>query len=466
MRDKTAVLDTVEKIRRGTEEFFNSTIFIWFVAAITLVFWWTKQEFAGLVVIITLIALVLFVCRDASPVMTCFIFVFFVFSDMFISFDGRELWLLFILLPIAGFIYNIIRYRAQNFAIKGFSLAFLLALVPWLMQGVTRGGRNPKEVAICLAIGVAFVAVYFGISVCARRTDGRCEYIAKVLLALGVLISVQILIFYLGNKDYKFSNDYIMLGWGTRNPVAAILALTMPSSFYFATKKGKLNFLFIALGCAEFLLVLLLKSRGVTLVSTVGILAMFIYTPIKAANRKGAIILEAVFVAAAIGMTIFAFDKVERLFSRFITSGLDGLGRLDLFKEGLRVFKRFPIFGAGFDFKTDVYYYHVPDSLGPVYYHDTFIQILACFGIFGLLAYAYLYFWRYRIALTKMTAVKFALLVGMLVLEGYSLVDTVYFQPMAYCIMMFISLCMEKDLAKEEAVPICIRFIKYARGAA
>lgn len=438
-------------------DFFNSNGFIWLVALFTLAFWSYGREFYGIIFLAALITVILFTCEDATPAIAVFIFVFFVFSDTGIELAGREKWILCLIAPVVGFIYNIIRFKNRYYLFKGFSLAHLFTLVPWFLQGAVRIGRETESMLVLGVLAVAYVAVYFGISACARRKNGMTKYILNVLLALGVLISVQVIIFYLRRGDYKFEYDYVLLGWGSRNPVAAILALCLPAAFYFATQKGKFNFLFLVLGYVEFALILVLRSRGVTIVACLEICVLMFYSISKAENKKAVLLINVLFVVFSIGCLAFAFDKVMSLFRRFLTSGLDGLGREELYREGLRVFKEYPIFGAGFDYKTEIYYQCVPHSKGPVYYHSTLLQIMACFGVVGLVFYGYLYYWRYRVAVMDFNKMKFALLIGMVALEFYSFIDTVYFQPMAYFLMIMISFCMERETKGTSAVPQALK---------
>lgn len=438
--------------------FLRSDLFIWLVAALTLLFWALEAQLAGIIVIAAVSCAALIFCRDASPAMASFTFIFFVFSDPDLSFDGKELWLLVLILPAVGFIVNLVRFGVK-FEFKGYSFAMLICLLPWLLQGVTRSGRDAVEALLCAGIGIAFCAVYFLFNITCRIKRGEgAEYAAKILLALGVLISIQVLIAYIRRGDIRFEYDYIDLGWGSRNPVAVLLALCMPVSFYFATKENKCSFLFLFLGFAEFLLVLILRSRGVAVFAILALPVSCILAIVKAKHKvlNGAIIAAVVVVGVV--TAICKTELIKNLFDRFASSGLNGLGRSELFAAGWDTFSKFPLFGSGFDYKVDLFYEIVQTSFGgPVYYHSTVVQIFACFGVLGAVTYFYLYYWRYRVICTNLSAVKFALLIGMLVFECYCFIDTVYFQPMGYFVMMVITLLAEKDLEVNQALPNLFR---------
>ncbi|MGN1042954.1 MAG: O-antigen ligase family protein [Christensenellales bacterium] len=441
--------------RSGIADFFNSYGFIWIVALITLVFWIIKQDFAGIAVLFVLMTAVLVFCEDATPALTLFVFMFFIFSNTSISFEGRELWCLLLLLPFAGFAYNIAKFKVKNFRMRGFSFAVLVALVPWLLQGIGVKNREVLRALLTIAIAIAFAAVYFLIYLTSRRNKRNLvDYVAQVFLAVSVLIVTQILIYHFRIGDYTFEDFYTRLGWGTRNPVAAILALTMPVTFYYSTKKYRFSFLFIILGYAEYIMILLLQSRGVTLFATVAMPVLVVYSMLCSERKLSNVVANGIFIIVLIVVAIFQKDVIVNLLGRLLTSKLDENGRKPLWAEGIDMFVKHPIFGVGFDYRSELYYKTVGDGEGPTYYHSTFIQIYGAMGIIGGLAYAYLYYWRYRIAFTDLSNAKFALLVGLVIFECYCFIDTVIFQPVGYFLPLMVSMCMEKDLNEEQTTPL------------
>ena len=239
MRSESAVAKIFSGENR-LADFLNSVYFIWLNALLALIFWVTGEILGGIVTFCALSFLVLLFCRDATCVVTCFVFLFFVFSDGTITFEGREWWITVLCLPFAGFVFNVFRYGVEGFNLKGFSFAMLPVLLVWFLQGITREDRELVPALLCAGMALVFTVVYFLISITSRRNGRDClEYFIHVLFAVGILILIQIAIFYIRIKDFTFTYDYVSLGWGTRNPVSVILALTMPAAFYFATGKRK-----------------------------------------------------------------------------------------------------------------------------------------------------------------------------------------------------------------------------------
>lgn len=441
--------------RSGVAKFLNSYGFIWILALITFVFWFTKQDVAGLIVIFTIMAAVLVLCEDATPVIACFTFMFFIFSKDNMSLAGKEPWFAMLILPLGGFIYNICKYKVKKFTMGGFSFAILLALIPWLFQGIGVKGRNPMQAFLAIGVAIAFVIAYFLIYMTSRRRGKNLtEYVAQIFLALGVMIAIEIIVYHLRIKDYLFEDYYTRLGWGTRNPVAAVFAMVMPVTFFYSTKKNKFSFLFIVLGIVEYIIILLLQSRGVTLFATVAMPVLIVYSMLCSERKLANIVTCGVFFIVLMIVLLFKKEIIFSLLERLIKSKFDENGRKPLWEAGVRLFVEHPIFGVGFDYREPVYFQVARYTDGPTYLHSTFIQIYAALGIVGGIAYAYLYYWRYRIVFTDLNNCKFAILVGFIVFECYCFIDTVYFQPVGYFLMMIASMCMEKDLDKEQVTPL------------
>lgn len=435
--------------KSGIAKFFNSYDFIWIIALLTFVFWFFNLDVEGLAVIFVIMTAILVFCEDATPVMTCFVFMFFIFSQDKMTLEGKELWAALLVLPLAGFVYNIIKFKTKGLTFGGFSISVFVVLIPWLLQGIGRQDRDTLRAVLCVAIAVAFVVVYVCIYITSRRDKKNyVEYIAHVFLAVGVLIVLDVLVFHLRIADYKFEVYNTRLGWGTRNPIAAILSMVMPVAFFYSTKKGKFNFLFILLGFAEYIVVLLLQSRGAALFATAAMPVLLVYCMICAQKRRANIITCAALLVGIVFVAVFQKEVTLKLFDRVLNQSLDDNGRQGLWAEGVKMFFEYPLFGAGFDYQNFGVY--TIDTVGPLYYHSTFMQIYASLGVLGGVAYAYFYYWRYRVGFTDLDAGKCALLIGFVVFEGYCFVDTVYFQPVGYFLMLMVSMCMEKDLDSKQ----------------
>jgi len=171
---------------------------------------------------------------------------------------------------------------------------------------------------------------------------------------------------------------------------------------------------------------------------------MAVYVLIKTKNRTQLLVAGAVLLVAVGAVAGIFFDEIKTLLSVFIKQGLSAPGRLIHYKTGWDLFVNYPIFGAGWDYGIGDR--HV--AFSPYLFHSTAVQIIACSGIVGVIFYSYFYFARYSTFLKRRTAETLALLSGMLIFEGYGMVDPVFFIPPIYFIML-----MTVSFAAEQAMP-------------
>lgn len=445
------------------EKFLSSFIFMYLCGFAAFIFWFINLNLIGVCIMGALTTAVFLFCRDTSAAMLIFCIFFFVITDKEISFSGFSIWHLIVLLPLIGAVINLIRFKS-DFEMRGFSLSVTLCLLPWLFMGMGVKNREASRVALCITVAVLFVVFYLFFA-STLRVEGKklSEKLAHMMLIAGTILFFQILTFYarLGSiqqiSKMLGQNDIpLHLGWGGRNNVSTLLSLLMPVTFYFSTKKNKYSFMFIFYGILQYIAVLLTKSRGAVVFSSLFMPVLIIYSIISSKNKKYAIISYALIASLVISIYFTNKGLIDKLFSRFAQNGLDDNGREQLFTEGISLFIKNPLFGAGFDYKSDVYYQLISYSNGPAYYHSTFIQIFASFGIFGGIFYFNLYYWRYRLVFTDLDSLKFAIFIGMIIFELYNMVDTNFFQPQGYLIMLFISLVMEKNLSKEQTMPLLL----------
>lgn len=132
--------------------------------------------------------------------------------------------------------------------------------------------------------------------------------------------------------------------------------------------------------------------------------------------------------------------------------GLSANGRLPLYEEAVAVFKKYPVFGAGWDYRLGEM---AGDGYTPYWYHNTVLQIIANMGIFGLLFYIPFFFWRYFCCLfTKnYRTPRLAIAAGLILFELYGMVDVNFFGPTFFISMVIMSFAIEKSLERHQCNP-------------
>ena len=453
-----------KKINSIAENILGSRAFVWICAFVVYFAWFFNQPVIGLTILIILCFFSFVFCKDTTWTMFIFIAISVIFSDRTFTLEQYKYYIFLIIIPIAGAIINLVRFKGR-IELKGMTIAMAFCALAWILQGIGRENRSIQGFLLCAGIGVILFLCYAFFSVTTRgKKEGLVEDLAYMLVVFSLILIFQMvkkIVELEPLKDFYYflteASDDINYGWGGRNNISTILCLTLPASFYFGTKKSKFSFIFIIYGFIQFAAILLTKSRGAMLFSCMFMPVLYLYTLAKSKHKIATLAVFLVFASVFVIAEWKSSGFIESIFIRFKNEGFDPSGREHLFNAGWEVFFRYPLFGVGFDYRNPIYYQIVDWSSGPTYYHSTFIQIFASLGLLGAVSYFYLYYWRYRIIFTDVTTLKFLLFIGMIMFEGYNMIDTNYFQPLGYIILMFISLSMEKGLEYKQAIPLVVK---------
>ncbi|MBQ7653228.1 MAG: O-antigen ligase family protein [Clostridia bacterium] len=441
-------------------DFSVSENFIWLATLIVFVGWATKAWAAMLCVLALLCALPLYFGDSNKTLLTFF------FQFTFIISSGRHAlndywWLLFLLLPLlVGVVFQTIRYRKKMAwkilslkNIKGQNFFLLLFSVPFAIGGITRQHEKPVVVILAFAIILLIGAVYSFFMASNYGREDKKElptYVLKNLIAVGVLISAQMLFFYAscGSMDAIIEAIRLKtheLGWGGPNNVGAMYTFTIPAAFYYCVKKGRWTPLFAILSMAEFAILLSTGSRGSIFVVLLALPAILLYTMAVTPNKKAFGITICVVIFIGLAVALWQSDKIFKALGDRFAMGLSSNGRLEFeYPAGWAAFKSHPIFGCGWDYMMGT---KINDGYTPLWFHCSPLQVAAMMGVFGFIIYALWTFQRYR-AFYLLRADKRVvyLAASMLLFEGYGLVDVAFFAPTFFIMMIIIVFSCEVNL--------------------
>jgi O-antigen ligase len=252
----------------------------------------------------------------------------------------------------------------------------------------------------------------------------------------------------------------IELGWANINVVATFLIFSIASAWYLlSTVKNMIPLIIII----TLLYVGLVHtgSDGVTgtLIVFSPVMAYFSYRNLRRENKKTFLfILSVVAVCALICAIILVLSIGYAPLVDSIKVSLEDNGRSCLYIEALDLFKQFPLFGVGLGYVNP----NVVDVSGLRLYnfHSTFFHSLATMGIFGLLAFSYYVFKRFKILASNKTAFSLFMLIAFLSFECYAMIDTSEFNAIplmsSVTVMIVIVELLNKKGNELEPLPLSI----------
>lgn len=438
------------------KELLYSNTYIYLIAFAVVMSWCFKLSWLIPPVIFLVGAYVLLFKDDITPIIPILILVPFVIEPVV----GYQPWIVDYYLPaivaMLGFfaccIYYAVIHRKE--IQKGRLYYPLLAVsVACVLGGVlvfTTTGNAMLNVLWGLLFGAFMWAVYvFFYSFV--RPKGRCDikdYLVNVLFCVGVVVLLEF-IYYLITGDAKTIIKYkvINLGWGISNSAGCLLAMAIPMSFYLCSRKKGWSLLYGIMGLLFAVFVIATGSRGSALMTIVVLPLSIIYALIKSEKKLNIILVIGASVLIFALMCYFLRDEIKFILEAMDNRGESSSGRNVLYQMAVEHFKLSPIFGAGFTYLPYV------KEVGLTWYHSTFFQVLASFGIVGIVAFIYKYCVEIKILL-KNDAFNIFLIIMFIAYEGYSLIDVMTFVPVPFMLMITIVLSVVDLCGIEKSLPV------------
>lgn len=450
-----------QKTLNVINRFIQSDYFILF-AAVMILIGWCFDVWAPMLAVLALVAILPLFFGKGTKQVLCVVMMF----TLIIRSNRHRLddyaWLLFLVIVLlVGALFNLIRYKRSLFLlspkkIKGFHCSLLALAIPFALGGA----GTPTENALAILAALALVLVagtsysFFVITQDEKDRKGMAEYILKVLFAMGVVICAQMIVYFSSFDNFdEVINAMVMkniaLGWAGPNNVAPTLSMTIPATLYFCIKKNKATPLFAIMATLEYIFIILTGCRGAILFTTIAMPAMCLYVMAKSENKVLFGVTLSVLFAAIVFVCAYYGEYVSKILTTILNKGLDSSGRVEmLYPEAIEVFKKWPIFGSGWD-------YHLGgmahNNYTPYWYHSTALQILATMGITGVIGFAFFYYFRYRTFLaSRKNPAAIMLLCGTVLFDAYGMIDTNFFGPTFFIMLLIMTFAVEIDLPENK----------------
>ena len=421
--------DIIKKISK----FFYSDYYFIALFVVTTLFWGIGQMIPGIAIVVGIstmlfeIAAIVVIQRDVLPIVPLIFFTMFCLSSPSVP---SYMWIVTIpaILVVGAALFHFFYYRIEEFKFGKLFFPMGLFFIAILLGGI--GAKLPASKtgtlmgALLIVIGPLFVYLimlnYGGKNIEMRR------YIAKTMMYFGFTMVVHLISFYVFKPVGLVAIEGVPhLGYGISNTIATYFLITFPMCFYlYVTTGDKKSYVYLLVGLLQFISIILTTSRGATIFGVVEFFVTAIVTifVLDKKKRKGYLLFTAIVLAVGAVMFVLLYNKVIGFIKYMFSDGMNDSGRFELYREALACITEYPVFGAGLGYigKWD----KVFNSIGIYMFHNTILQYLACLGIVGLIAYAYIYFVRLEILFEHWDTYSLYILMIFIGFEGYSLLNT------------------------------------------
>ena len=286
-------------------------------------------------------------------------------------------------------------------------LGGMLALgAVYLLSGI--GSANyfeeaERNLVFALVQFASVCLLYFAFTAMVDWERFDIDYFAWSGLVAGLVVLAELVWIYQTQDVIVYGavrRAMIYAGWGMYNNMGLIMGTSIPFAFYLAQRK-KHNAIYLILGLVLAVGVLFTCSRGSIVFAALVTFFSYIYTFVKAENKKE-FAITSIFLAVLLAIAgVMLREKLIDFFNKvpLIYEYVDGdvvfntSGRFNIYRQGIEIFLKNPILGNGFYFDGyTIGEFSVVDrfsSFFPPRLHNTIVQILATCGVAGILAYLF-----------------------------------------------------------------------------
>ncbi|MGM0496011.1 MAG: O-antigen ligase family protein, partial [Bacillota bacterium] len=413
-----------------------------FLSALTLLFWYYGLDFLGISLFVIASFFVLIFRKNAIHTLPFLLNMLFMISRTEWSLDTIPNYLY--ILPIILLIGFIIHYFKFKEKVKKGRLTYpLLLMVLAMFFSIYNTNIFDINYIFYLVIGIFYIAIYLFFI---QSIKGKnLNYLLRLFACLGVLISLQVLLFYLRSENIlnAIESKEIDLGWGISNFVATYLIVFISSTVYFL-KHSKYKIVFAFIITFELFMLLFTLSRGGILAFIAVLPLLIIYLFYEYQNKKQMVLYTIIIIVLLSGIIYTNTSYFVPIWERFIKLTDQHLARIDLWKEALVKFKDNPIFGAGLFARVE------DDYFG--FYHNTVMHTLATLGIIGLISLIWQGIIVFIVFLKNYNSEKIILLIALIGANIHGLVDNVYYMPQ-FMILFFVIIAVV-EISNRNSLPV------------
>lgn len=308
---------------------------------------------------------------------------------------------------------------------------FIIPLsIALLCNGLFAEGYAPINLTFALTTILIWFFLYLLFFFGLPRGKETIRYFCSVCEWTAILLILELIYVYITRDvlvEGVIIESRISFGWGINNNYGAVTAMLIPPLFYLAgtRKHGWIHFL---LAGATYAAMVLSLCRAAMLVGTL-IFGVCLIAVCCFGSNKG---LFRIFLCMAltflVGCVIFFREEILATFSSLMELGFSDEGRFALWRGGMEIFLRYPIFGGGFNTVSYHNLFHSwAGSAMPGLLHNTVIELFCATGAFGGISYLAYRARTVQLVLHRMTTERFFLGMVIAAIVGVGLLDNPMF---------------------------------------
>ncbi len=427
--------------------FFFSIPYLIILSLSTLAFWYFGLEHIGIPVFLLLMFILLVFHESSVPIIPILFNALFMISQTDWSMDTIPEYLYIVpVVLILGFIIHVVKFKVR--LLKGDMLIGVLLLIIAMGLSTINTEIFNTTYIFLMIVGVFYVFVYFFFT---NTIEGdNTLFLIRLFAILGILISLEVLIYYLRVDDVVFALEHktIDLGWGISNFIATYLVIFISTTIYFV-KKYKMHIFWLLIVLFEIMMLLFTLSRGGILAFAVTLILLLVYMFYKYEHPWGLLLNIVIALALVAVFVYFKQEYLATIWDRLKAEMLDNNGRYEIWRTAFDKFKSHPLFGVGlFSRVIDDNYYGMN--------HNTIIQTAAAFGIVGLLALLTMFIEVLKVFFYKLNQEKAILLIALFGANLHGMVDNIFYMPQ-FMIIFFVIIAIVENANKLETITLEIK---------
>lgn len=451
--EKKETLRFINKTDKFLEDFFSSDLFIWvYTVLVYLMSLTTRGEITVSVVMLTC-SFIFFTQKSLIGLLPPFVLSYFAFPFLTGTFSDSPIIYVSFTVLLASIIFFIVKNKAKLLFSRN-----LIALLPYALAYVLGGiftATFISQKGYVQNLGL-LVILTFAFCLMALITGNLKKitpnYVFKIIFAMGVLITVQIITKALIDTEFStaLKQDSIKLNWGIYNGIITVILFSVPACFYFVVKNPKRTFIYVTVAIIEVFSSFLSGSRAAIFFLPLYLIAVMIFTCFFIGKKERWLLINTfltlLIVAVLILTILYSFEVpfIKNIFSSLAQDGFSGSGRFEIWQRSWDYFINQPAFGQGFMHNSDE---KIGLTGGFWLSHNTILQALSSLGLFGIITLFIHLFTKYA-TFTKKNLFSLFALVMFIGTEAYGLIDCLI--PAPYYAMPMLMLVMCADVIQKD----------------